>query len=60
MVRTRAPNLWQFLGSNIQGDLAGWTLYIDRYKRLIAYPSAPPLAPPSPNQRANCNADEVW
>lgn len=42
--------LLKFLGTNCQGDIGPLTTYTSRFGRLVYYPRAPPLMPPSPDQ----------
>ncbi|NIS83042.1 MAG: hypothetical protein GTO14_23215 [Anaerolineales bacterium] len=38
------------LGVTVKGDLAGHTVYTDRYNRKVFYVKAPPTTPPTPMQ----------
>lgn len=38
------------IGLVVSGDLAGMTIYTDRYMRKVWFPQAPPCEPPSPMQ----------
>ena len=38
------------LGLIVSGDVAGITIYTDRYNRKVAYPKAPPKEPPTKMQ----------
>ena len=45
-------DLLPFLGLNVNGDVAGLTIYTRRDGKQVAYPVAPPLTPASPLQAA--------
>jgi len=36
---------------NISGDLDGYTYYVNRNRKVVAYPAAPALRPPTPAQQ---------
>jgi hypothetical protein len=38
------------IGMVVSGDLAGMTIYTDRFCRKVWFPQAPPCEPPSPMQ----------
>jgi hypothetical protein len=40
-----------FLALNISGDLGGYTYYINKNRKVVAYPAAPALRPPTPLQQ---------
>ena len=44
---------WNLLGLDVAGDVAGYTTYTDKRRRVIAYPVAPPKDPPTPLQLAH-------
>lgn len=41
---------WNLIGMAISGDVAGLTIYTDRFNRKIAFDKAPPKKPPTPAQ----------
>lgn len=41
----------ELLGLNISGDIGGYTMYQDRWRRLEVYPRSPPEVPCSAAQR---------
>lgn len=43
---------WNLMGIAVAGDVAGLTVYTDRFMKKVAYPFAPPKEPPSPLQVA--------
>jgi hypothetical protein len=43
-------DLLPHLGLNINGDVGGLTVYTKKNGRMVAYPSAPALKPPTPRQ----------
>ena len=45
-----APSTLSLLGLRVSGDLCGNTLYQTRTGKVVAFPQAPPLSPPSPLQ----------
>jgi hypothetical protein len=50
-VKLTDPESRWLLGWNVQGDLAGWTLYENHLGQVIAFPKAPPKSPPTKWQR---------
>jgi hypothetical protein len=36
---------------NISGDLDGYTYYVTKHRKVVAYPAAPALRPPTPAQQ---------
>lgn len=45
-----SKNLIKLMGWNTQGDLGGLTVYTSQRKKLVVFPRAPPLNPPSIDQ----------
>lgn len=41
---------WNLMGMAISGDVAGLTIYTDRFNRKVAFPKSPPKKPPTPAQ----------
>lgn len=37
----------RFIGLSVQGDLGPWTFYTNKNGRIVWYPQAPPLTPPT-------------
>lgn len=42
--------IWSLLGLRPTGDLGPLTFYTTQKRRVVAFPRAPPLSPPSPRQ----------
>lgn len=40
-------SLASILGLTVQGDLGGWTFYTSKRGKIVFYPQAPPLNPPT-------------
>lgn len=56
--------LWQYLGFQASGDLAGYTVYTSRRGKLVMFTKSPPLKPASGRQRILRNrlklSSEIW
>jgi len=48
--------IWSLLGLRPTGDLGPLTFYTTRHRRVVAFPRAPPLTPPSPRQTFQRNS----
>lgn len=64
MALSGPPLIPAMLGFIVQGDLAGWTFYTSRRHKIVFYPQAPPLNPPSYDQQHYRNsmraAAQAW
>lgn len=49
-MKTIPPSLFQFLGTNTNGDLGPWTFYTSHRKRLVVFPKAYPKDPATYHQ----------
>lgn len=50
MVLLKPPLIPAMLGLTVQGDLGGFTFYTSARGKIVWYPQAPPLDPPSYDQ----------
>lgn len=51
-MKSRRGKLMSYLGLSIQGDLGGITTYTNHRGKVVMFPRASPLNPPSPAQEA--------